>query len=149
MKKIYLSIMVCLLCSSFCFAGDKYELGFIIGEPTGISVKKNLEDNKAIAAAAAWSFSGEKSLNLHSDYLWFKDDVVKVKKGRLPLYYGIGARVKFEDESLIGARFPVGLQYFFKNERFTFFAEIVPILDLIPDTDVNMNAAIGFRILFS
>lgn len=147
MKKIYLLIMVCLFCSSFCFAGDKYELGVIIGEPTGISAKQNLDDNKAIDAAVAWSFSGEKSLNLHSDYLWFRNDVFTVEKGRLPLYYGLGARVKFEDKSLIGARFPLGLQYFFKCERFTIFAEITPILDLIPDMDVSVNAAIGFRML--
>ena len=147
MKKIYLLISAVLLLSSFCSAGDKYEVGIIIGEPTGISAKQNLGGNKAVAAAAGWSFSGEKSLSLHSDYLWFRNDVIKVERGRLPLYYGLGARVKLQDKSLIGARFPVGLQYFFQGGKFTCFLEIAPIFDLLPDTEFGLNAAIGFRVL--
>jgi len=147
MKNIYLLISAFLLLPSFCSAGDKYELGIIIGEPTGLSAKQNLGGNKALDAAAAWSFSGEKSLSLHSDYLWFRNDVFKVEKGRLPLYYGVGARLKLQDKSVIGARFPIGLQYFFPAERFTIFLEIAPVLDLLPDTDFDLNAAIGFRVL--
>ncbi|MBU2573060.1 MAG: hypothetical protein KKH28_03165 [Elusimicrobia bacterium] len=147
MKNAWLLAAAVLLYPSFCSAGNKYELGLIVGEPTGISAKQNLGGNKAVDAAAAWSFSGEKSLSLHSDYLWFRNDVFKVEKGRLPLYYGLGARVKLKDKSLVGARFPVGLQYFFKDERFTIFAEIAPILDLLPDTEFRLNAAIGFRVL--
>lgn len=147
MKSIYLLILVSFLCPSFCFAGYKYELGFIAGEPTGISAKQDLGGNKAVDAAAAWSFSREKSLSLHADYLWFRNDVFKTEKGRLPLYYGLGARLKLEDKSLVGARFPVGLQYFFKDERFTVFAEIAPVLDLLPNTELRVNAAVGFRML--
>ena len=147
MKKIYLLVAAFLLLPSFCSAGDKYELGIIIGEPTGLSAKQNLGGNKALDAAAAWSFSGEKSLSLHSDYLWFRNEVIKVEKGRLPLYYGVGARLKLQDRSVIGARFPVGLQYFFQGGKFTCFLEIAPILDLLPDTEFGFNAAIGFRVL--
>ena len=147
MKNIYLLISAVLLLPSFCSAGDKYEVGIIIGEPTGISAKQNLGGNKAVAAAAGWSFSGEKSLSLHSDYLWFRNDVIKVEKGRLPLYYGVGARLKLQDRSVIGARFPVGLQYFFQGGKFTCFLEIAPILDLLPNTEFGLNAAIGFRVL--
>jgi len=132
---------------SLCSAGNKYELGVIVGEPTGLSAKQNLGGNKALDAAAAWSFSGEKSLSLHSDYLWFRNEVIKVEKGRLPLYYGVGARLKLQDRSVIGARFPVGLQYFFQGGKFTCFLEIAPILDLLPDTEFGFNAAIGFRVL--
>lgn len=147
MKKAYLLAAVAVLCPSFCFAGNKYELGIIVGEPTGISAKQNLGGDRAVAAAAAWSFSGEGSLSLHADHLWFRNDVILVKKGRLPVYYGLGARLKLQDKSLAGARFPVGLQYFFSDPRFTVFAEIVPVLDLVPDTEFGLNAAIGFRVL--
>ena len=98
-------------------------------------------------AAAAWSFSDQKSLNLHADYLWFRNDAFKPEKGRLPLYYGIGGRLKFEDKSLVGARFPLGLQYFFQEDRFTVFAEIAPVLDVLPGTVLRLNAAVGLRIL--
>lgn len=147
MRNICLLAAVVIFCPALCSAGNKYELGFIVGEPTGISAKQNLGGDKALDAAAAWSFSGEKSLSLHSDHLWFRNNVFKVEKGRLPLYYGIGARLKLQDRSLIGARFPIGLQYFFPEERFTVFIEIAPVLDLFPDTDFDLNAAIGFRVL--
>lgn len=146
MKKIFLA--AALLCAaSVCRAGDKYELGFIVGEPTGLSFKQDLGANKAVDAAAAWSFSGEKSLSLHADYLWFRNDFSRARKERLPLYYGLGARLKLEDRSVVGARFPVGLQYFFREERLTVFAEIAPVLDLLPDTEVRLNAAAGLRLL--
>lgn len=147
MKNVCLLAAVVLFLPSLCSAGNKYELGIILGEPTGLSAKQNLGGDKAVDAAAAWSFSGEKSLSLHSDYLWFRNNVFKVEKGRLPLYYGVGARLKLQDKSLIGARFPIGLQYFFPAERFTVFLEIAPVLDLFPDTDFDLNAAIGFRVL--
>ena len=147
MKKIYILIAVSFFCSSFCFADYKYELGFIAGEPTGISVKQYLENNEAVDAAAAWSFSQKKSLSLHADYLWFREDAVKIGKSSLPLYYGIGARLKLEDESPLVARFPLGLQYFFKKEPLTIFAEIAPVLDLFSGLKLGMNAALGFRVL--
>ena len=147
MKNSYLLVTAVLLLPSFCSAGNKYELGIIVGEPTGISAKQDLGGNKALAAAAGWSFSGKNSFSLHADYLWFRNDVFKVEKGRLPLYYGVGARVKLQDRSLAVARFPVGLQYFFSGGRFTCFVEIAPILDLLPDTDFDLNAAVGFRVL--
>jgi len=146
-KNIYLLLAVSFFGPYPCFAGGQYELGFIAGEPTGISAKRDLGGDKAVDAAAAWSFSGEKSLNLHADYLWFRNDVFKSAGGRLPLYYGLGGRIKLADKSLVGARLPVGVQYFFNDGRFTIFAEIAPILDLLPDTGLNLSAALGFRVL--
>ena len=39
----------------------------------------------------------------------------------------------------------VGLSYMFADAPFDLFVEIVPILDLVPDTDFDLNAAIGVR----
>ncbi len=149
MKRISMIAAVLSLCVSAGFAGNKYELGVIFGEPTGISAKMNLEGNKALDAAAAWSLSGDGSLRLHADHLWFRNDVIKVEKGRLPLYYGIGGRLRLENRENFGVRFPVGLQYFFRSESVTVFFELVPVLDVIPDTDFDLDAAIGFRLCFS
>ncbi|MEI7481694.1 MAG: hypothetical protein WCK75_05010 [Elusimicrobiota bacterium] len=147
MKNIYLLLAVSFFGPYPCFAGGQYELGFIAGEPTGISAKRDLGGDKAVDAAAAWSFLGEKSLNLHADYLWFRNDAFKTAGGKLPLYYGLGGRIKLADKSLVGARLPVGLQYFFNDGRFTIFAEIAPVLDLFPDTGLSLSAALGFRVL--
>lgn len=146
MKRLFFGAVIVLSSAAFCSAGDKYELGIIVGEPTGISFKQNQAGHKAIDAAAAWSFSGKDSLHLHADQLWFKNDVFKVEQGRLPLYYGVGLRVKLEDRSRLGIRIPVGLQYFFPKSEFTMFLEIAPVLDIAPDTDLELNAALGVRL---
>ena len=48
----------------------------------------------------------------------------------------------------IGIRIPIGLSYMFGDDPFDIFVEVVPILDLVPDTDFDLNAAIGFRWFF-
>lgn len=148
MKKTMIAAFVLALAPVCASAAGKYELGLIVGEPTGISAKTDLKGGGAVAAAVAWSFSGEDKLSLHADRLWYKNDVFKVSQGRLPMYYGIGGRLKLEDKSKAGVRFPLGLQYFFSDVRFTAFGEIVPILNVAPDTDVDVAAAVGFRVIF-
>ncbi len=129
-------------------AQGNFGLGIILGEPTGVSAKLWITDRTAIDAAAAWSFSDEAALHLHADYLFHNFDLISVEKGKLPVHFGIGARVKFEDDSKIGVRIPVGLTYIFDGAPMDIFFEVVPILDLAPDTDFSANAAIGVRYFF-
>ncbi len=120
------------------------ELGVILGEPTGISFKSWQSDNSAIDAALAWSFGDNGSVHLHADYL--RHNWLNVDRGSLAFYYGLGGRVKFADDSKIGARIPVGLQYMFPDTRLTMFFEVAPTLDLIPETSFGVNGGIGVRI---
>jgi len=50
-----------------------------------------------------------------------------------------------DHDELLGVRVPFGLTYLFAKSPFDIFAEIVPILDLVPDTDFGLNGAIGVR----
>ena len=83
------------------------------------------------------------------DYLFHNYGIFKVKQGKLPLYYGIGGRVKFEEETRVGVRIPVGICYLFRNQPLDVFFEIVPILDLTPETDFDINASVGVRFFFN
>ena len=125
-------------------------LGIIIGEPTGISFKQWIDGQNAIDAAAAWSFADEGAAHLHADYLWhFFDRIKGTEKVTVPLYIGVGGRVKFdEDDALLGVRIPLGATYILEEAPFDFFLEVVPILDIAPDTDFRLNAAIGARFFF-
>lgn len=129
--------------------GD-FGLGIIIGEPTGISFKNWVGGRHAVDAAAAWSFVDEGAAHIHADYLWhFFNRFDDVEGGRLPFYVGIGGRVKFnEDDALIGVRIPVGLDFILEDAPLDIFLEVVPILDLAPDTDLEFNAALGVRFWF-
>lgn len=139
---------------------DGVGVGLIVGEPTGLSLKKWIGGNSAIDAGVAWSFSENASLHLHGDYLFHRFDLLSAPelKGTIPLYFGLGARVKFKEgdnghgrndsDALVGIRVPLGIAFLFSNAPVDIFAEIVPILDVAPDTDLGFNAAIGARYYF-
>jgi hypothetical protein len=128
-----------------------FGLGFMAGEPTGLSFKAWLPHSSAIDGGAAWSYSYEPSFHLHVDYLWHKFDLIPVGVGELPLYFGVGNRLKFhdhDDHAEFGFRAPVGIAYIFANGQFDTFTEFVPIMDVFPDTDIDFNASVGIRYFF-
>lgn len=127
---------------------DDFGLGIILGEPTGISFKKWTGSQTAIDGAVAWSFSNEDSLHLHADYLIHNFNLIKVERGMLPVYYGLGLRLKVEDRSIFGFRIPVGVNYIFDKASLDVFFELVPMLDLAPDTDFRIAGGIGIRYYF-
>lgn len=128
--------------------GNGVGLGLIIGEPTGISFKYWTGSTTAFDAALAWSFIDEGAFHIHGDYLFHNMRLISVPEGTLPFYYGIGARIKTAKDAKLGIRVPLGLAYLFSNAPVDIFLEVVPILDLTPQTDFSINAAIGARYFF-
>jgi hypothetical protein len=147
-RSILIGFVAVMILAGSAAAQGNFGMGIILGEPTGVSAKLWLTDRTAVDMAAAWSFSDEGAFHLHADYLLHNFDLINVNQGRLPVHFGIGARVKFEDKSKFGVRIPVGLTYIFDGAPIDIFFEIVPILDLIPDTEFEANAAIGARFFF-
>jgi len=123
-------------------------IGFMVGEPTGISLKSWTSGNNAFDLGLSWSFVGPyEAINIHGDYLWHNYDAFSdVDSGTLPLYYGIGGRVIFaENDAVIGARVPVGLNYLFEDSPIGLFIEVAPVLDILPSTDFHVNGGVGVR----
>lgn len=150
-KTLLLSIILsALLAFSLSTSADAQsrdsntELGIILGEPTGISLKAWQSDNTAFDAGIAWSFGDNGSLHLHGDYL--RHNWLDVESGSLALYYGLGARLQLADDPRLGARIPVGLQYNIPDTRLTTFFEVAPLLDLVPETTFDVNGGLGLRI---
>jgi len=136
---------------------NKYAgVGFIVGEPTGLDAKFFLNNEHALEFGLAWSLSGQNELHLQGDYLWHRYGLIDLKNGdEMPLFFGIGARFIFTEndpgqnnDDVFGIRFPVGLAYMFTNYPFDIFMEIVPILDLTPNSDFELEGAIGARFWF-
>lgn len=156
----WLTGIILLVCAVHAGPKDGFGLGIIVGEPTGLSLKKWTRDDRAVDAGVAWSFSENDSLHLHADYLFHRFELIAIPEinGKLPLYFGLGARVKLKEENngkgrnnddvLVGVRVPLGISYLFENAPFDIFAEVVPVLDLAPDTDFDLNAAVGTRLYF-
>ena len=151
MKKIkYTVILFTILFLSAANAQSKgIGLGLIVGEPTGISFKYWTGSTTAFDAALAWSFSDEGAFHIHGDYIFHNFTLITIPEGKLPFYYGIGARIKTANDTKLGVRVPLGLAYLFNNAPIDIFLEIVPILDLTPKTDFAINAALGARYYFN
>ncbi len=149
-RYLILTLLILFAAASAGAAGSGDDIGFgiIAGEPTGLCMKAWLGTHSAFDAAVAWSFSKEDALHLHGDYILHSFGIFNVEKGRMPLYYGIGGRIKFADKSEVGLRVPVGLDYMITNNPLDIFLEIVPLLDLAPDTEIDLNAAVGVRYFF-
>jgi len=127
-----------------------FGIGIILGEPTGVDGKLFLTPSNAVEGAVAWSLSGNNNIHIQAEYLYHRYDLISVKKGQMPLFFGVGGRVIFRENAkdVIGVRIPVGLAYEFEGAPFDVFGEIVPILDLTPDTDFDLEGAIGGRFWF-
>ena len=124
-----------------------FGLGFIIGDPTGISMKFWTKETNALEIAAGWE---KKETELHADYLWHNFDLLPVKNGRLPVFYGLGIEVKLkeDEDNEIGIRTIAGLEYLFDAVPLDFFLEVAPVLQLTPESKVKGEAALGFRFFF-
>jgi len=147
---LILAAIAALVASPAAAGPSTFGLGIVIGEPTGINAKLFLDGNNALDMAAAWSLSGDNDLHLRVDYIFHRYQLIKVDKGKLPFFFGLGGRVEFREnrDDKVGVRVPVGLAYEFANAPFDVFGEIVPVLELTPDTDFEFEGAIGVRFWF-
>jgi hypothetical protein len=144
---VFIAVSVMFSCRAAFAQEEGLGLGIVFGEPTGISLKSFISETDAMDAAVAWS---RDSLHLHADYLVHRYDVLHAGSDGLPIYFGIGCRLKFDEgdddsDVQVGLRIPLGIAYWFKGTPIEVFAEIAPLMDLLPDTDAEFNAGIGIR----
>lgn len=140
-------LIIVLLCSNVLARTRGLGLGIILSESVGISSKLWIGKHTAIDGAISWDSD---SLRVHADHIYHDFNLIKIEKGELPIYYGIGARLDFGDyyATIFGVRIPVGLSYIFETAPIDIFFEVVPVFDLEPKTELNINAGIGIRYFF-
>lgn len=163
MKYLLAFILGCALITAS--AQDRgFGLGVIVGEPTGISVKGWISDERAVDGALAWSLFGHSWFSAHTDYLFHNMRLININQGKLPLYYGPGLRLRSwtggrywehgrwhsynGGRAALGVRFPVGLAYLPDKAPVDIFLELVPTLDLVPSSSFDITGAIGVRYWF-
>ena len=152
MKIKYCTIVLIIFFTTNALALERkqFGVGVIVGEPTGITIKYMLYDKSAIDAGVGWETSGDNEFHIYGDYLYHMNDLIKVPHGKLPLYFGGGLRFidREKKKDKFGIRIPVGIEYLFGNAPLGAFFELVPILNLTPDTDFDFEAGIGIRFFF-
>ena len=139
----------------------QFGLGFIIGEPTGISAKLWTSNINALDFGLGWSFGGDRigrydgtynggsRVHLHADYLWHSFDAIKATE-RFPLYYGIGARINTGAgyNSSFAVRGVLGIAWLPHETPIDVFLEVVPSLQLTSSTGFGIDAGLGARYFF-
>lgn len=138
-------------------APDGFGLGVVLGDPSGLSFAWRSGDRGLIQGAVGWSAITDR-LELNGDYLLNAVifDSEATPRVRWPLYVGLGGRLRLGDADKrgddsvlgLGARVPVGITCLPRDLRLDAFLELVPILDLYPETIVRLDAGIGGRIYF-
>lgn len=154
MKKTMAAFIITLAVSSASAFGQSGStgIGIILGEPAGLSLKHFINQREAVDAGLAWSLSEDGNIHIHADYLLHNRHVLQtslaIRSNRLSLYYGIGGRLRADDDTRLGVRFVLGTAYDFKAAPFDAFFELVPVMDVVPETGLDVNAGLGFRYWF-
>lgn len=149
-------------------AGSDFGLGFVLGNPSGLSAKIPSGSINAFHLIAAynenrgWGNRGwddndncgpnnndcNGRLYLGGDYVWYNYNAIPVSKGRLPFYYGPGVWTSIADDAGVGIRFALGLEYQFATAPFDIFLEIAPGIRVIPNTNGYVSSGLGGRFFF-
>jgi len=117
----------------------------------GVTAKYFLDETNAFDGAILKRIDGNKDdWYIWADYLYHFRSLITVEQGELPVYIGIGGRLKLQEsnEDKFGIRFPVGLAYEFAGMPVDVFLEVVPIWDVALSYDFDLEGGIGVRFYF-
>lgn len=133
--------------------GGPFGLGLILGKPTGVTGAYKLGDSTAIDGAVGIDLIDGERFWLHADFLFLLPDLLGGGSVALVPYLGPGAFIsdlgRRDGSRLgIGAHVPFGLNLDFRRAPLQIFGEVAVIVPLIPDPDVGLGGAIGFRYYF-
>ena len=145
---ILLSVATISAVAPYRIEAHEFGVGAVVGDPTAISAKAWTGRGTAFDFALAWSRDNDHRFNFHMDYLFHDYGAFENTEGRFPLYYGIGGRVVDANDPRVGVRIPVGVNYLFGRSPFDTFFEIAPVLDVTPETEMDIEAGIGARFYF-
>lgn len=152
-------------------SGQSGDLGFglIVGEPTGLTLKKWTTPNQAFDLALSYSFFS--FFELSGNYLWhFTKAVEQITSGKVSSefvpYAGIGGAMLFDisdtgranggptfrrgdrSDVAFALRIPIGLEFLPRQTPLGIFAEIAPCLGLTPTTFAFLEGGVGARYYF-
>jgi hypothetical protein len=157
-RKISILVILAAILLPGLLDGQHLGIGVIIGSPTGFNLKYSPVQRSAISASLGWALGDHPGFHGTCDYqflfpttLRWRDDfegtTTEIKN--LVPYLGIGGRVKFKEnvdgdmEMNVGARMGGGVEYLFSY--FGIFLEIYPVVNILPETDFDMEGGLGFR----
>ncbi len=127
-----------------------FGIGAQVGEPTGLSLKFWNNPQRSLNIAAAWSMGRSGRLVVQTDYVFYNYNILDtdIDNVETPLYYGLGAQIRFEEDSRVGIRIPIGIDFAFQRDPLDIFLEVGPTLNVVPATEFEMTGGLGIHYYF-
>jgi len=144
MRVMFLALALLVPAAVRAAEAPKLGAGVVLGVPFGVTAKYALDGRYAVQSHAGVS-DGDFTMN--ADFLRNFNEILprKVKGTRMPLYAGLGLKIKSERETFAGIRFVGGISMFHSSQRYEFFAEVAPVLRLAPNEGGAFDGAFGMR----
>ncbi len=120
--------------------------GIVLGDPIGPNVKYWLNPKAALDVGLGF----KKDFTVYTDFLWHEWTLFpQPPRGSLAGYFGLGLRYEEKrGNDDFGFRMVTGAAYWFPSHPIEVFLEIVPVFQVSPDTDTDVDAGIGLRYYF-
>lgn len=136
-----------------------FGLGFVLGEPTGLTAKVFFHRNHALDVILAYDITDEAFATAIDYHFVFDPWPFRLSFADLPIYVGIGGKLAVfgddrpkrsidDDKVAFGLRIPVGISMFFRRVPIEIFLEIAPGIRLFPATRADVDGGIGVRFYF-
>lgn len=146
---LIIAAMVFFLTPSSLSAQNRgFGAGIMLGDPTGLNFKAWSTSRTAFVAGLAWSTEVDDHLFINLDYIVHRRRALRLDTIRLTPYLGLGISARLGKGDSFGARIPLGLVYMIPDSRLDLFLELVPVMQLSPETDFDLQGAIGLRFFF-
>lgn len=142
-------------------AQHDFGLGVQLGDPTGVTGRYKLSKENSIDGAIGTG--NHDDLNIHADYLWHHYQLFRIGRAWFDSYFGPGLRLRDRDKNCrkntncndddddgiaIGPRGVGGLMFDFKEPRIELFVELAAVLEVVPDSDGDVDFSTGGRYFF-
>ncbi|MCK5674924.1 MAG: hypothetical protein KAH95_16205 [Spirochaetales bacterium] len=128
-------------------------IGFILGEPTGLSYK-----TENIVINLGWSFTSGTDNRIDATADWWLINKNLEILDVFDWYFGVGVKAGIKtnqgndntDTLGLGVRFPIGVQFWLPDDlsAFELFAELVPGISVFPTFGFDPAGGIGLRYHF-
>ena len=141
-------------------SAEGFGVGLFVGGPTGLALAWRPGGPSYLQGVVGWSIPDER-LALSGDYVWTITELTGAAEPNLvfPIYVGLGGRVRIDGDddendkkdrdnwngSYFGLRVPVGIAFTPRNTAIDVYFEIAPSINLLPDTDVDLDGGLGVR----
>lgn len=137
-------------------AGGDIGLGIVLIRPTGLTLEIEMGPTAIEIAAGLEDFDDDDNDQFYAHLTW-KAYLADLTNGRgsvrLPIYLGIGGfgQEAGNDDFILGARAPLGLNIDFRSAPIHLFLEgalELALVDPADDIDLDLTGAVGFRFFF-